>query len=342
MNYKKLFLTVIGVIIIITIVGLIPFISFINKTLQISLIKTLFSFDSLKKFNHQVNFVLLGIAGASREGPNLSDSIIFANYNFVTNKLIIISIPRDLWSQTLKDKINSAYAYGEAKEKNGGLKLAKAEVSGVVGQPIQYAAVINFDRFKELIDFFGGIQVDVKNSFTDKQFPIEGKENDQCNGDLEYQCRFETISFSKGLTLMDGNTVLKYIRSRNAEGSEGGDFAREIRQQNVILSLKKSIIDLIKQADISKYIKLYNLTNNIINRDITNQQAAIIIKNIVFNKKFRLESISLDQDFFITPQYSSLYDNKWVLIPKNQSFADIHNYISCLLADKKGCLTIKE
>lgn len=342
MNYKKLFLTVIGVIVIITIVGLIPFISFINKTLQISLIKTLFSFDSLKKFNHQVNFVLLGIAGTSREGPNLSDSIIFANYNFVTNKLIIISIPRDLWSQTLKDKINSAYAYGEAKEKNGGLKLAKAEVSGVVGQPIQYAAVINFDRFKELIDFFGGIQVDVKNSFTDKQFPIEGKENDQCNGDLEYQCRFETIRFSKGLTLMDGNTVLKYIRSRNAEGSEGGDFAREIRQQNVILSLKKSIIDLIKQADISKYIKLYNLTNNIINRDITNQQAAIIIKNIVFNKKFGLESISLDQDFFITPQYSSLYDNKWVLIPKNQSYTDIHNYISCLLADKKGCLTIKE
>ena len=60
----------------------------------------------------------------------------------------------DIWSDTLQDKINTAYAYGEAKKTGGGLTLAKAELSNIIGQPVQYAAVIDFSKFETLIDFF--------------------------------------------------------------------------------------------------------------------------------------------------------------------------------------------
>src|SRR3989338_5739377 len=110
-----------------------PYYDFVSKTLQISLVKTLLSLDSLQTHNNNVAILLLGIAGKNHDGPNLSDTIIVANYNLKSNKLLTISLPRDIWSDTLKDKINTAYAYGESKRKGGGLTLAKAEMSAVVG-----------------------------------------------------------------------------------------------------------------------------------------------------------------------------------------------------------------
>src|SRR3990167_2611397 len=133
-----------------------PHVVFIKRDLGISFLKTLFSFNSIKKINNQTNFLILGLPGGKYEGPNLTDSIILAHYDFKENQLTTIGIPRDIWSGSLKDRINTAYAYGEAKSKDKGLVLAKAEVAKFVGFPIQYAAVFDFSEFEELIDFLGG------------------------------------------------------------------------------------------------------------------------------------------------------------------------------------------
>ncbi len=304
-----------------------PYKKFINNQLNISIIKTLIGKDNLKTYNNQVNILILGIAGSDHEGPNLSDSITIANYNFEKNKLTTISIPRDIWSDTLENKINSAYAFGEAKKPNkGGIILAKAEVQAIVGLPIQYAAVINFNKFVNLIDFLGGIDVKVENSFVDKKYPIQGKENDLCNGDPEYSCRYETISFKKGLNHMDGKTTLKFVRSRYAEGDEGTDFARIKRQQKVIEALQKKVIELIKTFKLKNYEQLYEFLDNNIKRDITNQQIAIIFKNIILKNNFQINKIILDENLFINPNYED-YNGMWVLIPKNKDYSLIQKYI---------------
>ncbi|NMB84485.1 LCP family protein [Candidatus Roizmanbacteria bacterium] len=318
-----------------------PYYLFLTQTLKISPVKTLFSSDSLKTYKDQVNVLILGIAGENHDGPNLSDSIIVANYDIKNNQMTTVSIPRDIWSDTLKDKINSAYAYGEAKQKGGGLKLAKAEVSAIIGQPIQYAAVIDFDKFKTLIDYLGGLDVEVSRSFTDKEFPIAGKENNLCNGDPEYRCRYETISFSKGLTHMDGETALKYVRSRHAQDSEGSDFARGQRQQEVIKALKNKVVDIVKTGRLNEISGLYQELNKLIGRDITNQQVAIVAKNIFLKKDFQQKQISLTDDFFIVPQYY-LYDGKYVLIPESGDFETIHEYINCHIENKKNCEPLKK
>ncbi|GIW64972.1 MAG: hypothetical protein KatS3mg092_0905 [Patescibacteria group bacterium] len=67
-----------------------PYLDFINKDLNISILKTLFSKDSLKTYDDQVNILLLGIAGGNHDGPNLSDSITVLNYNLKTNTLTTI------------------------------------------------------------------------------------------------------------------------------------------------------------------------------------------------------------------------------------------------------------
>jgi len=313
-----------------------PYLSFINNTLHVSILKTLISKDSLKTYDNQVNILLLGISGGNHDGPNLSDSNIVLNYNFKTNKLTTISIPRDLWSPTLKDKINSAYAYGEAKKPNGGgFILAKAEIEAIIGLPIQYAGVIDFQQFKELINFLGGVDVEVETSFVDKKFPIAGKENDECNGDKTYACRYETITFKKGITVMNGETALKFARSRNAEGDEGTDFAREKRQQKVIEAAKNKLVALMKKPNLKTYQNIYQIINKLVKRDITNQQAAIIVKNIILKGNFYQEKILLGEDFFINPPLGdSRYNGLWVLIPKTENYSLIHQYILSNLKNK--------
>lgn len=320
-----------------------PYLTFVNKTLHVSILKTLFSKDSVKTYNDQVNIVMLGISGGDHDGPNLSDSNIVINYNFKTNKLTTISIPRDLWSSTLEDKINSAYAYGEAKKPNsGGFILSKAEIEAVVGLPIQYAGVIDFDQFKELVDFLGGIEVEVENSFIDNKFPLVGKENDECKGDETFACRYETISFTKGQTTMDGKTALKFVRSRNAEGDEGTDFAREKRQQKVIEAVKNKLVIFVKKPNIETYEKLYAIFDKLIKRDLTNQQGAIIARNILFKGNFKQEKIILSEDFFINPSLnSSEYQGLWVLIPTDKNYSLIHKYINCNLDGSKNCESLK-
>ncbi|OGK10538.1 hypothetical protein A2767_04730 [Candidatus Roizmanbacteria bacterium RIFCSPHIGHO2_01_FULL_35_10] len=303
-----------------------PYYFFLTKTLKISPIKTLLSLNSLKTYNNQVTILILGIAGENHEGATLSDSIIVANYNLRTNKLLTISIPRDIWSRTLQDKINTAYAYGEAKQKGGGLKLAKAEIGAVVGIPIQYATVIDFAKFKELIDLLGGIDIDVDQTFKDNQFPITGRENDECNGDTEFKCRYETVSFKKGSNHMDGKTALKFIRSRHADGAEGNDFARNRRQQKILAAIKKKLIESAVKPNLKNWKKISNSLDDLITRDISNQQAAIILKNIVFSKDFSQKDILLAPDLFFVPQLSSQND-QYTLIPKEKNFSEIHRYI---------------
>jgi len=325
------FYVTIGIIVVILYLFLKPYYLFLTKTAHISPFQALVGFDGIKTIDQQVNILILGIAGGEHDGPNLSDSIIIANYNMKKNRLITISVPRDVWSDTLRDRINSAYAYGEDKQKGGGLKLAKAEVGAIYGTPIQYAAVVNFNGFDELIDFFGGVDVDVKRTFSDEQFPITGKENDTCGGDPDFKCRYQTVTFKKGRQHMDGKRALIFVRSRHAEGEEGNDFARNQRQQLVISSIKDKIIKVIKSLNISKIKKLYENIDSVVTRDISNQQIAIIARESIFKKNFYQKNFHLPQEAFTVPDYQ-LYDGKYVLAPSSGDFSHIHEYIQCLLA----------
>lgn len=304
-----------------------PYYHFLTTTLHVSPLRVLFFDSPLKQIDQTTNILFLGIPGGQHDGPNLSDSLIVVSYKAHDNQLVTIGVPRDIWSSTLQDKINSAYAYGEEKRKGGGLTLAKAEVGAIIGMPIQYAMVINFSEFEKLIDFTGGVDIDVKTSFTDDRYPIAGKEDDECDGDKEYQCRYKTLLFSQGITHMDGKVALQFVRSRNGDNGEGSDFARSARQQLVLTAVIKEILALAKSGDITKLRSLYQNVDNLIVRDITNQELAILAKKIFLEKKLERKNIHLSDEFFITPNVSD-YEGKYVLIPADNDFSSVHSYIS--------------
>lgn len=314
-----------------------PYYRFVGRVTGRSPISLLLLNNHFKKTNDSVNILVLGKAGVNHDGPNLTDSMMVASYNLVSKKFYLVSIPRDIWSSTLNEKINAAYAFGEAKKKGGGIILSSAEVGAVVDLPIHYAVVIDFDKFQTVIDSIGGIDVDVTRSFVDREYPLPGKEDDNCGGGPAYKCRYETISFKHGMQHMDGKTALKFARSRNAVGDEGSDFARGARQQKIFQALGAKSIDIAKSGNLKKMEELYNSLDKAIERNMKNDEAAFLGKKIILNGGIQEVAIALPEDLFIVPDITEYY-GKYVLIPSSGDFDEIHEYVKCVLSDKQNCL----
>lgn len=279
----------------------------------------------LKKKGTRTNLLLLGIAGGNHQGSDLTDTIIFLSLELRKRKALLVSLPRDIWSPTLRDKINSAFHYGEEKKEGGGLTLAKLIAEEVLGQPVHYAFLLDFSSFKKAIDVLGGINIEVERSFDDFRFPIEGKENDSCNGDPTFSCRYEHISFKKGWQRMNGARALKYARSRNAEGEEGGDFARAARQQKLLLAFKDKVFSYEVLSNPFKIKKLIEIFRKGVRTDLTLADACFLGKFALKLKKENIERMVLREDLFVVPPLASY--GKWVLVPSNEDFTSIHQYI---------------
>lgn len=183
------------------------------------------------------NVMLVGIDTRETDpGLQNTDTIIVASYNHENNEAVMISIPRDTYVEipgtTSYVKINGIYNYAERDEEGKGLEGLQGVVEEYTGLEIQYYAMVDVVGLTEIIDIIGGIDIVVENSFTDYAYPAE-------NGTNGYQ----TVSFKAGPQTMDGETAVKYARSRKSlDNGEGTDFARAKRQQKVINAIKEKAL----------------------------------------------------------------------------------------------------
>ncbi len=300
-------------------------------------------FSGLKKISDRTNILLLGIGGDGHEGGKLTDTMLVLSFNLKTHDQFILSLPRDIWIPSLKDRINTAFVYGEEKSPGGGFVLAKSVVEEVTGMPIHYAALVDFAGFEKMIDIVSGINVVIDESFTDPEFPIKGKEEDLCNGDLTYSCRYESITFTKGIEHMNGERALKYVRSRHAEGDVGTDFSRGKRQQAVLKALKAEVLQKETITDLNKLQQLRDVVNKTITTDIAPPEELLLAK-FVIDAKSEVRTALLTQSLpaenkkglLINPPVFN-YDGKWVLIPKADDYSLIHQYVSCMVDNKGKC-----
>lgn len=361
---RKYFLYFVGFLFLIVIIKTVPLAAkFSSVFFQYFFTKDIV----LKKEDSQMNILILGIGGGTHEGPDLTDTIIFVSIDEKKNKVSLISIPRDLWIPDLLAKINTAYVFGNEKEKGGGIKLVRAAVSKIVGKPIQYVAVINFDGFVEAVSLVGGLDVKIDNVLDDSYYPIEEKAENTCGHspeDIEafiatssaemdiwnfFSCRYEHLIVQKGLVYMDGVTALKYVRSRHAEGEEGTDFARSKRQAKVIAAFKDKLFSAETFLSPIKLLSLYNSFSKNIDTDIIKDEIDDFARLAQKMKNSTIQSGVLDigdeekkrTGLLIHPDISDLYKNQWVLIPRvgNNNFSEIQDYVSCLISkDVSSCI----
>lgn len=287
----------------------------------------------LKQSDGRTNILILGSDKRSKgtETANLTDTILVASIGKIDNDVILISVPRDLWIQSPKgyhSKVNAIYAYGGASE-------LEQVLQNVLGIPIHYYTLINFDLFKEMIDILGGVNVEVDKAFTDYFYPIEGKET------APESERYEAISFKQGKQTMNGETALKYVRSRKGDNGEGTDFARSKRQQKIILAIKEKATSLDTILNLGKIKNLYDTYSKNVETNIdfsTIQAFYELSRQIDFSK---VKSIVLDDrsaadegGILYAPEDNSLYGGAYVLIPRSGEFSQVRAYVSKYLFSK--------
>lgn len=279
----------------------------------------------------RTNFLILGREGArsSRAGTDLTDTMILVSVH-QSGDTVFLSIPRDVWVPSLRAKINTAYYYGQQRQPgSGGIVLAKAAVEEVISQPVHYAVVIDFAGFEKITDLLGGVDIDVEHSFVDHKFPIAGKENDECEGDLLFACRYETITFTAGWQHMDGQTALKYVRSRQAEGDEGTDFARSRRQEKLVLALRSKLLSRPVITSPKLLWTLYQQVAQSVVTDITSQIYPALARIGLRAIKHSVRSGTLTEpDWVYHPPVSAAQDWQWVLLPSTDLGVHIENLLA--------------
>ncbi|GAI95511.1 unnamed protein product, partial [marine sediment metagenome] len=212
--------------------------------------------SSLDSYNNRTNLLILGVGGEAHEELDLTDTIIFTSIDKELADIVMLSLPRDIWIDSLQTKINAVYHYGKEKAEGGGFVLSKDAVYQILNQPIHYAVLIDFEGFIKTVNLLEGIDIKVDRPFDDYKYPIAGKGRDECAGDPEYKCRYEHLHFDAGQQKMDGEMALKFVRSRNAEGEEGTDFARSQRQQKVISAVVNKLLSYKTLFNPGKIIEL--------------------------------------------------------------------------------------
>lgn len=163
------------------------------------------------------NFLITGIDYAEGTGRGkLTDVTMIVSFNMVNGEINVLQIPRDTYigSEYPTGKINAVYGN---KNKGGVENLARV-IYDRFRLPIDHYVTINMDGFVTLVDAIGGVEIDVKESFT-----LEG------------------VTFRPGLQTLDGIRAEKFVRERY---SRGGDIGRINSQREFMAALIKKLKNL--------------------------------------------------------------------------------------------------
>ncbi len=308
--------------------------------------------------------LMMGYGGPGHDGAYLTDTMMAVRIDIDAKKVLLVSVPRDIWVQlpsksgkSTHSKINAVYQAGLFPDKypdipdnysgeDGAADMVKKTVGDIVGFNIEQIIAIDFDGFKQAVDTLGGVDVNVERSFSDYEYPITGKEDDLCgvspddtakleelekiatdSPNLAYPCRYEVLTFDAGTQHMDGETALKFVRSRHS-AQDGGDFNRARRQQLFLQAIKEKVLSI---GFIPKILPLMNSLEKNIRTDIPLDLMQKLLKEAPSASDYSIHQIVLDTDTYLENGVSA--DRQFILKSRDgegnwQSLQrDIQNYI---------------
>jgi len=187
------------------------------------------------------NILLLGQGDAAHDGVDLTDTIMIASLDPANTKsAVLLSLPRDLYFMETQNmgagRINSLYRDYKVILKRDGQtdavasELAMKELAKEIGNAtdidIHHVLKVDFIGFVQSVDAIGGIDIVVPETLTDTEYPGPNY-------------TYETFEIAAGPQHIDGETALKYARSRHSTS----DFDRSRRQQQILQAIADKMQD---------------------------------------------------------------------------------------------------
>jgi LCP family protein required for cell wall assembly len=296
------------------------------------------------KHGQQVSILLLGMGGEQNDAPYLTDSIMAVTIDPASDRVSLVSIPRDLVvrmnlqnpsSRTWTNKINAAYEVPytniiccvSPQYSNGGL-AAEHEVGKVTGLTFDKYIAVDFVAFRDMVNALGGVDVCLTTNLDDYEYP------DYHNGYIR-----GGIHYKAGCQHLNGEQALQVARSRHAqEPQQSSDFGRAKRQQDIMEAIKKKATTV---NGFSKAPQLLEALQKNIHTDMS-----ISDMKAVFDWGRNLPDTSIIRAALTAPSGAAegnlldAYDCGMgpavsQLCADDQSYNMIHRYISSLFIDPK-------
>ena len=179
----------------------------------------------------KVNFIIWGDDSASdRPGGRVSgrtDINIFVHMNLDTRKMYLVTIPRDTWFGGRK--INGYHV-------SGGNTGAVSAFERFTGAKIDFYVVTDFDGFKPLIDYFGGVDTTVEENIADS---------------------FSGCYLAPGMHHINGTQALVLSRARHGRSLYGGGaYARERQSAMLLADLLLQKRSIVNSENLSNFLNI--------------------------------------------------------------------------------------
>nr|WP_040978800.1 LCP family protein [Oceanobacillus jeddahense] len=216
-----------------------------------------------------VNILLLGVD--EREGDvGRSDTMILLSLNPRTDSMLMLSIPRDTYVNIPDrgmDKINHAYAFGEAAQTGGGTELSVETVEEAFDLPIHSYVRVNMEGFQQGIDALGGVTVQNSTAFSQ-----------------------DGHDFNEGNVNLNGEEALSYIRMRKEDSR--GDMGRNERQRDVIVAAMDEAASF---SSITKAGNILDILGNNVQTDLDMKRLQTLFTDYSGTRK-NVETMEIEGD----------------------------------------------
>lgn len=184
---------------------------------------------------------ILAIGADNRDNTylyGLGDVIRIVRVDFVTPKISVLSMPRDLWVEIpdishhydiTHGKLNQAYLYGGPgmgyyDGPGGGPGLLARTLDLNFGLRVEHYGAVNMQTFVKIVDALGGLDIYLP-------IDVDGTPIDEKTEDMGY--------FSAGQHHFNGSEALRFARIRKRYN----DFTRMDNQNMVICALRSKLLN---------------------------------------------------------------------------------------------------
>lgn len=229
-----------------------------------------------------MNILLVGLDSRKDNYTGRSDSMILCTINKKSKKFVMTSFLRDSYVTIPghgKDKLNAAYALG-------GSNLLANTIYENYGIVVDRTAVFNFLFVIDIIDYLGGVTVDV----TADELPYLNMYIHDQNEELYNLANPNKgqIHSGPGTYTLDGNQALGYARIRYV----GTDVARSERQRLVL----SQCIDKCKKLSTGQLNEMMTLFLPRIKTDLTSGDCLSLITTLLRAGSYESGSMAIPTD----------------------------------------------
>ncbi len=252
-----------------------------------------------------------------------SDTIMLVNIPANRKRVVVVSFPRDtaitpmmceawdartggygpvydekegVWSpdQRYTDtKLNSAYSLG-------GPKCLVKVIQKISGLSVNRFMAVDFAGFSKMVDALGGVEVCTTT-------PLEDNE-------------LGTVLATAGRQTIDGHTALNYVRARQIQTEQNGDYGRIKRQQMFLSSLLRSLISKDTFFSLSKL-------NNVVNLFIDDSYVDSVKTKDLVDLGQSIQGISAGRVTFITLPTTGVTDEDGNEVPDDEAIRALFDAI---------------